>query len=1277
MGEPNIRVRVLGGLSFETDDGPLPPISSRAASVLLAYLILNRDRAVTRDLLAGRFWSDQADDKARRRLNDALWQIRAAGRKVGLDLLESTSSSVRFAADIRVDVDVERFTERLDELERRIQADRRPVRLHELAQVVDLYTGDLLAGYYEEWIGGPREAARDRYLASVKQLVRLTSADNDFDRALRYAKGLATAEPLAEEWHREVMRLSALGGQPSAAERQFEECRKIFEQELGVEPSAETVELLERIRAEAATQSVEAAAGAPPPLIGRAAERSLLVGRLSDLLAGRGGAVLVEGEPGIGKTRLVEAMADAARWRDLQVLIGHHAETSELVPYEGLIEALGPVATGLRAERLSDVLPAAYVSQAAQVLPGLAALVRERAIRQNLQPEQETWRTAEALARVVLAQAEPRPTLVVLEDVHYADADSLRVLNHLADRLVDVPVMVCLTYHRLEAQRRTDVWETLGRIDAGPGSSRLVVPALSEGEVRDLVRAEIGSGRLPEELLGRLASSTGGNPYIITELLRSPGELFDIDVFADGVEPGEVGRESAATQLPERLPRLTELLLQRVEAAPPATRAVLEVVAVLDGVAPVEIVAAAVEDLGRPDVVTALTDAVERGLLVETERGCQFAQHHTRQVVYDDVEPDRRSRLHGRLLDAFVGTGALGVEQMAHHAWRAEQWHRAYQYHSLAAESAFEKNAFGISAEHFGMADEAARLAGIGDRDRIEDLLEMERVLNVLGQREDQQDVLNRLSDLDDLPPAVEVEHRARRAWMLALTDEGREAIRLADETIELARGTGVGTAELFILVGTVRAWLGDLAGAIGPLEEAVAELEAAGAPTARARLTLGRTELQLGHHDRALDQVERAYQSAKEDNDAQSMVDAVGARALIHTIQRHDLQAEADYGEALDLARRIGYRYGEGVNLVNLATLHTDLGRGGRAYALYREAGAVFASLGNGRGEAFVKLNASELAHRILGDDQTARAEAEEAAVYFRKIGAEQDEAACLTMLASIERRAGRRRLARRQLLEAVAKAEASGDQRRLARGLLELGIVALDLGLLDEAGDGVDRALAVCRTPDLRTFVPALLATDARLEVAKGRAATGAEVAQRIVRMNKVGVEYGHLVAWWCAQVLIAAGEERAAADQIALAHELLGRTLDGLPPELVRGAWTEVPEHRAIAEAHERFFVDRVDVSLPRIDAPTGRALRPEDFVDVSWTTSDPDDWTATSSAERRRRRIVRLAEQAVAQGAAARVVDLAEALGVSDRTIKRDLKQLRQDGVTTITLRAAND
>ncbi|MEL7156063.1 MAG: AAA family ATPase, partial [Actinomycetota bacterium] len=1216
---PVLQVQMLGGFDLEVEGQTLPPLSSRSAASLLAFLALNRDRPHTRDLLAGRFWSDLAEDVARRRLSNALWRIKSTMSDAlgDLELVQATKANIRINPEVELRIDVEEFANSLDELERRRQVDPRGVTAADLAAVVDGYRGDLMAGYYHDWVEMPRKQIGNRYLDAVSQLVRMYSGAADYEPALRYAQVLVAAEPLVEEWQRDVIRLYALNGQPSAAEQHFARYADALKAELGGTPSRETLELLERIRSDA-TPPVAATMQAddgPKVLVGREQERAQVLGRVNELLDGRGGVVLIEGEAGIGKSRLVDEVAAGAKWRDVQVMVGTHSATSTLTPFSGLRAALEPMIGGLRGERLATQVAPVWLRQASTVLPGLGALVAGRD-DPALRPQEEPWRTNEALARVLLAQGKPNPAVLILEDVHWCDDDTLQVLTHLGDRLASSGLLLFLTYQRHEAQKSEQLWRALGELEARPGSSRVVLGPLADDQVRDLVAAELGPGRVSEPALAQLAKTSVGNPYVVLELLRSATDVLDEDFFA---------RAASAEESGSILPWLSGVLAQRMSATSVAAREVMEAVATVGGAVGTPVLSR-ITGVAPDLVIDALQEAVGLGFLTETPKGCEFVQDQSRQLIYDEIDPARRVSLHGSVVDALVGVDAAGVEQLAYHAARAEQWPRAYQYHSLAAEAALRANAFQTAAEHFSIADDAARAAGLRDRDRADDLLATERVLDVLGRREQQQILLDRL-DLAEPRAPVALESVQRRAWLLANTDRGADAADLAEAAVSDARRNGLNVGELLTIVGVARAWSGDLAGSIAPLKAAIEELEQDGRSSVNAEVMLGRTLADLGHPDEAKEHLDRAYLEAKGEHDARAQVEALGHLATLHDLQRNEVQAETSFLEALHLAVEIGYRHGEGLNLVNLLVFYYRQGRAGKALGLLDRATEVFVSLGNGRGVAFVQMNGADL-YSLIGDYDTAASLAEEAAVYFRSTNDTRREAMCLSTLANIDLRRGRRPLARRRLDAARQQGSAGDDPENTVEIHLTSALVELELGHLDGALEEVERAEELRAEHALEATAAAALVTEARIRLARGEADRAVELVNAAIPHNGPRAELAHLTAWHSAEILTECGQLQAGRDQVVLAHQLLSRSLEELPEPMVERAWTTVPEHRAMAEARDKFLVDEVEWRLPSADAPTGRPLESVEFVDIIWTVSHPDDWQVHSATARRQKKVERM-------------------------------------------------
>ncbi len=1263
MPTDSTTVRLLGGFSIRVGEHELSSLPPQAVS-LLAYLVVHRSRPQTRDLLAGRFWSELSEDRARKRLSNCLWQIKRGLTEADLpDLLDVTSTSIQFAAPGRVEVDAEEFESKLIDYERELRSRQvRGVLTDRLADLVSSYPGDFLAGHYHEWIEPERSRIRERYHNALAQLIGLYKSRSQYEVALEFAHILVEQEPLREDLHREVMRLHALLDQAPAAERQFETCRRELQNELGVEPSEETIALLQRIRSDAPAPAVsyQAESAQGGALVGRRHEMGVLLGRVDELLSGQGGAILVEGDPGIGKTRLIREFMEAADWRGVRVVHAGHTELSRMEHYSALIDVLEPAVAGLRGEHLAEVVEPVWLQKAAEVLPGISRLIEGMEPSQPLRPNEEPTRMSEALSRVVLAQGGLGPTVIVLEDVHWSDDDSMQVLVQLGGRLARSGVLLCLSYRRFEAEQARSVWTGIERLEAYPFASRLVLGPLNGAEVRELVTGQLGPGVLPEAMLNQVVAATNGNPLYALESARDPSSILG------GAADDE---DEVVSLLPAAVARSLD---SRISALDPEERAVLEVLAAVAEPASATLVAE-ITGIARVRAVEALARTTDLGFVTDDEHGrCSFAHDQTRRMVYERMAAHRRLSVHAGVYRSLEALDDQPMARLAHHARLADDMAATRRWHLGAAREALAVNAYRTAADHFGQADDAAQELGLDLATRAGDLLVYETTLDVLGRRTEQAMLLKSLRELDLALP-IELELAEREAWLQVNNDEPDEAANGAGRAVERAKAAGLPYVGLLNVIALARYRAGDLDATLEAVDEALAsavdDTDRIGAETTR-----GKALVDLLRQDEGKVHLLRAAEAAEAIGDARGRIEAVNYLAVAEFRLGNFDVAESYFAEALGLSESIGYRWGEGANLTNLAALHTAQGHGGQALDLFSRANDILGSLDYGRAEAIVKLNLSELNHRLLGDDEEAASLASSSAVYFRSVGDEQAECQTMAILSSIDRRHGRRRLARRRLNGLLATATVGGDVSGEVDVRRILAALDADGGDRRAAMKHLDAVVTLGEQYPLDSVLPNVLANRARLAFDSGDRALAETSVERALEQNRAGFEVAHVTAWLCATVLDDLGRSVEAANQFRLAYELQEVSLQGLPADMADRSRQAIPEHTRIDQEYERHFEKTTRITLPRVGSPIGRPLRADEQVDVTWTVSEPDDWSCETAAERRRRRLARLIEQADAQGGATRISDLAGALSVSERTIKRDLADLRAAGADLRTRRS---
>jgi len=241
----SLRVFLFGGFQIAHHDHPTANSKmTRGVKALLAYLLLFRQRIHPREVLAGLFWGDHSEERARSCLSTALWRIRRVlepeGIPKGTYLVTTSTGEVSFNQESSHWLDVAEFEETLSPCLRRPAQQSEVQDPCRLQSALELYTGDLLEGFYDDWALRERERLRLLYIQSLFHLMRCYKEHNQHEKSLACGLQILNYDPLREEIHREVMRLYQKSGQRTMAIRQYRSCCEILEKELGVSPMEET-----------------------------------------------------------------------------------------------------------------------------------------------------------------------------------------------------------------------------------------------------------------------------------------------------------------------------------------------------------------------------------------------------------------------------------------------------------------------------------------------------------------------------------------------------------------------------------------------------------------------------------------------------------------------------------------------------------------------------------------------------------------------------------------------------------------------------------------------------------------------------------------------------------------------------------------------------------------------------------------------------------------------------------------------------------------------------
>lgn len=682
---PVATVRLLGRLRVRVDGSDLPTAGSARAESLLAYLVLHRDAPQPRRRLAALLWPDSPEAQALTNLRHLLHTLRRL--LPGPDrFLEITPQTVRWrpAVEIAVDVDA---VDRLLETGRDDPRARRDA-LREAAGLLD---GDLLDGHHDDWLADERGRLRGRRLDALAELAELCATQGDAGEAIAWAERLLRGDPLREDAHRLLMRLHAARGDRAAAIRAYHRCAATLERELAVEPSAPTRRAYQELLGAGGRRETPRAVG--PPLVGRAAECAGLVAAWRAADAGASRLVLVSGEAGIGKTRLVEEFtAWCARGGAV------HA-AARCYPAEGPL-AYGPVVDWLRHPALRPalrLLDRARLTELARLLPELLDDVADLPSPLPLPEGEQRQRLFDAIAAAVLVPA--RPVLLVVDDVPHADRETCQLLHYLLRARPAARLLVAATARAEDLDPASAVSELLAGLRGRDRLDEIALDRLGLPETAGLARRLAGAWPVDAR---RLHRETEGNPLFIVEALRAGGTVS---------------------------PRVQAVIETRLGRLGDAARAVLAVAATLGREFPYDVLAAAA-GLDEDTLVAGLDELWRRRIVREQGLGDRsaiydFAHDRIREVAYRGLGPARRRLLHGRVAAALerVHREAPGPvsAQIAAHRDRAGDAERAVEWYGRAAAAAQLLHAHARAVELLGRAlDLVGTLAPSPARDRTE-----------------------------------------------------------------------------------------------------------------------------------------------------------------------------------------------------------------------------------------------------------------------------------------------------------------------------------------------------------------------------------------------------------------------------------------------------------------------------------------------------------------------------------------------------------------------------
>jgi predicted ATPase/class 3 adenylate cyclase len=870
------------------------------------------------------------------------------------------------------------------------------------------------------------------------------------------------------------------------------------------------------------------------PLVGRETATARLSAAVAAVLEGRGQLLRIVGEAGIGKSRLLAEGVRIARRAGLVGCGGACRLDGLRVPYQvwhGVWTAFFDLDPALPQRRLRQAAQAALqrlVPAQAEAWPLLGAVLGQdwpdTPLTAALQPK-DRKSLLHAVLRQCLAAAAAEAAedgmglLLVLEDLHAADALSLELLAEITRAIAALPVLVLSTERRPEAHARPDA-PANDAPEAQPALEHVAVielRGLAAADVAHIVRAKLAQ-RFPEQvapvpaaLLERIAARAQGNPFFVEELL---------DYLHDrGIDPRRLDTGAdAALALPNSL---HSLVLSRIDRLPARQQAPLKAASVIGREFGAAELQAYCPELGDAAQVAGEVDALGRLGFTPRLPGPGDGRHvfrHlvTHEVAYESIALDTRARLHAQYLrhldQQHAGSDAPPpAALLAHHGVRAERAigrERACRYLRLAGEQAAARFANDEALAHFARA--LQWLPADDPATRFELLLQRQAVLDLQGRHDAQRADLDAADELAARLPDAAL-RRARIAVLRAKleTELGRYAAgrQQAGDAIALLAGAAGPAAQALRLKAAlqqaeVMLHVGEAAAARPLLEDALASARAQGLDGAQAAAlsSLGHVHWRLGGFEQAARCYDDALALARRGTDLRLQLNLLNGLGVVAKSRSRFAEAARHYAQALETARRIGDRSGEAMLLNNLGSAWLAAGRFHDALVHGGQAAAIFEQTGETVLHGLALANCGE-AQRELGRPAPALALGTQALAVLRAAGSRPGEALVLENLGLAEAAAGRLDAAEARLRAAVSLAREIGSPAREASALLHLGQVLAARG---DAGAAPVLAEAAARAAPLgdEALVLEIDAAQAMAQALSGRdPAAGLQRLERLL--------------------------------------------------------------------------------------------------------------------------------------------------------------------------------
>ena len=832
-------------------------------------------------------------------------------------------------------------------------------------------------------------------------------------------------------------------------------------------------------------------------LIGRSAEVALLETALDEIQQGQGRLLFIEGEAGIGKSRLVAEMVRLMRERSITGLLGAGQSTEQHTTYRAWrdifnsyfdIEAVTDARHRLeKVQRVIQEVAPKMIQRLPLLNEVLSLEAPDTPVTAALDPALRQESLTGLLVNLLRAWSQERPLVLVLEDAHWLDSLSWKLAEQVGRTLLAAGEPLLLVVVTRPVDEHSPGAQSLFALRSLPGNQTLSLANLEPGEILALVTAQLGlpSGGLPEAVAELVTARSEGNPFFAEEFIYSLLEHDLIEVKGSGDELRCEARPElsrAQSILPDTL---QGLILARIDRLPPDHQFVLKVAAVIGrafAYSPLQATLSRLIPNSTGSLEAQLNEIAQGNLIhleaLEPELTYLFKHIITQEVAYQTLLYNQRKEIHRAVAawyeeqlnqaggEAAQLDAARLLPLLVYHSNQAEDVERELRYARLAGEQAAQKYA---NTEAVKYLSRALELCPADDLTlQYELLLARQKVLNTQAARSEQARDLERLAilaeKLGDKARQAEVGlektlYQSQMGELEAAHETAQEVVRLAQAAGDVARQT-----EGHLRWGQALWRQARYAEARRQLEETLALAQAAGLfqIEASAYSHLGIVFDLSGDRDQAEAHFQRALELERQQGNRPKEANVLNNLGIINWRRGNLLEAQRYFEESLAIDREVGNRYNEGMVLGNLAMVMNSHGAYAKSRQYAEESLPIVEETGNRYGISRV-LGIYGKATANLGEYAEALAISRKSLQHAREAGDRQDEVFQLSSLGYVLQQLGEQTAARESFELSLQLSQEIGDRDGEFAALSNLALLYHQLGEQAAAAEHGRRAIQI----------------------------------------------------------------------------------------------------------------------------------------------------------------------------------------------------------------------